>query len=119
MKHFIPLESNPDVFNALMGHLGASKRLRFEDVVSLDEPDLHPLALILVFPTPEDYEAKRAAEDRESGQCGNSEDVFWFKQTINNACGLYAIFHALTNGEAREMIGNSIECHWRFLANKS
>ena len=119
MKHFVPLESNPDVFNALISHLGASKSLRFGDVVSLDEPDLHPLALILVFPTPADYEAKRAAENKECGESKSSEDVLWFKQTINNACGLYAILHALTNGEAREMIGNSIECHWRFLSNSS
>ena len=119
MKHFIPLESNPDVFNELIRHLGASQRLRFEDVVSLDEPDLHPLALILVFPTPEDYEAKRAAENEKSEACGSSQDILWFKKTINNACGLYAILHALTNGEARELIGNSIECHWRFLANEN
>lgn len=105
-KHFIPLESNPDVFNALIGHLGASKRLAFQDVISLDEPELRPLALILVFPTPEDYEVRRAAEHGEHGEWRSGDgNVLWFKQTINNACGLYAILHALTNGEARDMIG--------------
>lgn len=105
-KHFIPLESNPDVFNTLIAHLGASKRLAFQDVVSLDDPDLRPLALILVFPTAEDYEARRAAEYEELGEWGrDDEDVLWYKQTIHNACGLYAILHALTNGETRDMIG--------------
>ncbi|KAK1767900.1 peptidase C12, ubiquitin carboxyl-terminal hydrolase 1 [Phialemonium atrogriseum] len=28
----------------------------------------------------------------------------WFKQTINNACGLYGILHALSNGAARDML---------------
>jgi ubiquitin carboxyl-terminal hydrolase L3 len=110
MKHFIPLESNPDVFNTLIGHLGASKRLTFTDVASLDEPHLHPLALILVFPTPADYEVRRATEHEEYGERGSSgdDDILWLKQTINNACGLYAILHALANGEARHMIGSSI-----------
>lgn len=108
-KHFTPLESNPDVFNPLIDHLGASERLTFIDVVSLEDPDLRPhLALILVFPTPGDYEARRAAEYEEHGEYKNTgnESVLWFKQTINNACGLYAILHALGNGEARGMIGN-------------
>lgn len=110
-KHFIPLESNPDIFNELLSLLGASKKLRFEDVLSLDEPDLlpHPaVALVLVFPTTDDYEAKRAAELQESKSSGHDGDVLWFKQTINNACGLYAILHALTNGEARRVIGELI-----------
>ena len=28
----------------------------------------------------------------------------WFRQSINNACGLYAILHAISNGEARNHI---------------
>lgn len=110
-KHFIPLESNPDVFNPLIDHLGASKHLTFTDVVSLEDPDLRPLALILVFPTPGNYEARRAAEYEEDGEYKNSgsEDILWLKQTINNACGRYAILHALANGEARAMIGKSFK----------
>ncbi|KAI5861922.1 ubiquitin carboxyl-terminal hydrolase, family 1 [Durotheca rogersii] len=109
-KHFIPLESNPDVFNNLISLLGASQSLVFEDVLSLDEPDLlpHPaVALILVFPTTSNYEARKVAEDAARGEYNSSEDhedVLWFKQTINNACGLYGILHALANGEARGVI---------------
>lgn len=116
-KHFIPLESNPDVFNQLIRLLGAPDSLVFEDVFTLDEPEFlpHPaLALILIFPTAENYEEQRAAEDtsredRNSSRPG--EEVVWFKQTINNACGLYAILHALSNGEARGLIGNNKALH--------
>lgn len=50
---------------------------------------------------------------RESGSGGEGgegekgeeeEPVMWFRQTINNACGLYAILHAISNGEARKYI---------------
>lgn len=32
------------------------------------------------------------------------EPVMWFRQSINNACGLYAILHAISNGESRNFI---------------
>jgi hypothetical protein len=39
----------------------------------------------------------------------------WFKQTINNACGLYSILHAVCNGEARKYIrkSNVLNSHFR------
>lgn len=109
-KHFIPLESDPDVFNELINLLGVSPSLRFEDVLSLDGPHLlpgPPLALILVLPTTEGYERRKYVEDAAHGEIsrGNDEDIVWYKQTINNACGLYAILHALSNGVARDVPG--------------
>ncbi len=101
-KHFIPLESNPDVFTQLTHELGVSPTLRFQDVLTLDEPALFPrpaLALILIFPTSETYETQISKEEAT-----DEEDVVWFKQTINNACGLYAILHAVCNGDARNFI---------------
>ena len=65
-------------------------------------------ALILVFPTTEIYESRVAGEDatlEHYAGCGVDEDVMFFKQTINNACGLYAILHAICNGTARKEIG--------------
>ncbi|SPO03591.1 related to ubiquitin carboxyl-terminal hydrolase isozyme L3 [Cephalotrichum gorgonifer] len=109
-KHFIPLESDPEIFNQLIYHLGAPRSLAFRDVLSLDEPDLMPhpaIALILILPTTESYEATKAieyaAQEEYQGK-GEDEDVMWFKQTIQNACGLYGILHALCNGEARSRI---------------
>jgi ubiquitin carboxyl-terminal hydrolase L3 len=113
-KHFIPLESNPEVFNNLIHRLGVSKSLEFQDVLSLDDPDLLAFlprpahALILVFPTTEAYDERHAADDaklelHESNQTDG--DIIFFKQTINNACGLYAILHAVCNGETRTKLG--------------
>ena len=112
-KHFIPLESNPDLFTQLIHILGVSSNLVFQDVLSLDSDMLalipRPvLALILVFPTSEVYEKEKAIEEftkEDYKGRGETEDVTWFKQTINNACGFYGILHAICNGEAREMIG--------------
>ncbi|KAH7067166.1 hypothetical protein FB567DRAFT_458180 [Paraphoma chrysanthemicola] len=113
-KHFIPLESNPEVFTELLHKLGVSPALEFQDVLSLDDPELlaflpRPvLALILVFPTTSSYDNKVYEEDAERQPYSASHDdgdVVFFKQTINNACGLYAILHAICNSEARSELG--------------
>ena len=110
-KHFVPLESNPDVFTRLAHDLGASSVLRFQDVPTLEEPALFPrpaIALILIFPTSTSYEAQRAKEEADDVKSPKERidmvNVVWFKQTINNACGLYAILHAVCNGPARKYI---------------
>jgi len=115
-KHYIPLESSPDVFTPLIHNIGVPS-LSFYDILSVDESDENELlngiprpalALILVFPTTETYEKDivEAEANREVYTAsGESEDVVWFKQTIGNACGLYGILHALCNGEARKHIG--------------
>ncbi|KAJ7591548.1 ubiquitin carboxyl-terminal hydrolase [Mycena floridula] len=111
-KHYLPLESNPEVFTHLIRKLGVDA-LEFQDVFSIDEPDLlamitRPvLALVLVFPTSEAYEKFTADEEASRTEytgSGADEEVFYFKQTIGNACGLYAILHALSNGPARDLI---------------
>lgn len=114
-KAFVPLESNPEVFTELAHSLGLSKSLAFHDVFSIDEPELlafvpRPVyALILVFPVSEAYEKYRKEEDSKKPEdyylsiAGTSEeDALWFKQTIRNACGTYAILHALTNGVSKD-----------------
>jgi ubiquitin carboxyl-terminal hydrolase L3 len=70
-KHFIPLEFNPELFTQLMHQLGGGPSLTFEDVFSLDSPDLlafieRPVhALVLTFPTTRLYEEyKRTEEDK-------------------------------------------------------
>ncbi|KAJ8107500.1 hypothetical protein OPT61_g8824 [Boeremia exigua] len=113
-KHFIPLESNPDVFTELIHNLGISTSLSFQDVLSLDDPELlgflpRPVhALILVFPTTEAYDRRVEDEDAAVQDCldgADEEGVVFFRQTINNACGLYAILHAVCNSDARGSYG--------------
>lgn len=114
-KTFIPLESNPEIFTSLAHNLGASSSLKFTEVYSLDERPSNGevLAYILVFPTSEDYEDNREREGgKEGGRSGKEEgekegggeDVIWLRQTIHNACGLYALLHACCNGRARRSI---------------
>ena len=112
-KHYTPLESNPALFTSLVHTIGVSSALEFHDVLSLDDDLLAlvprpTLALILVFPTSSDYETDIASKDKdiiEYTKSGGKEDVVWYKQTINNACGLYGILHAVSNGAARDFIG--------------
>jgi ubiquitin carboxyl-terminal hydrolase L3 len=112
-KHYIPLESNPMVFTQLIHKLGVSTSLAFHDVLSIDDPDLlafiprPALALVLVFPTSaayEEYKAKEEISRDDYISSGEDERVMWYKQTINNACGLYGILHAVSNGDAGDII---------------
>ncbi|EMD69490.1 hypothetical protein GGP41_001348 [Bipolaris sorokiniana] len=112
-KHFIPLESSPEIFTELAHNLGLPASLEFHDVLSLDDPELlgmlpRPVyGLILILPTTEAYEKRVQDEDikLESLQGAKQNgDVVFFTQTINNACGLYAILHAVCNGPVRERI---------------
>ena len=104
--HFVPLESDPDIFNFLLHSLRANAKLIFKEVYTLDEPDIlpHPaLALILIFPTSNAYESRKTLEEASTTE--HLRNVVWFKQTINNACGLYAVLHAVCNGDGKSFIG--------------
>ncbi|KAF1955059.1 ubiquitin C-terminal hydrolase L3 [Byssothecium circinans] len=117
-KHFIPLESNPEVFTELIHKLGATN-LHFEDVFTLDDIQLlqnllgtvH--AFILVIPTTQAYEKDVEEQEKNvdeydlSGEKEEEAGVVFFKQTINNACGWYAVLHGLCNGSARELVGTN------------
>lgn len=100
--------------NNLMHKLGLSQKLAFQDVFSIDDPDLlgfvpRPAhALLLIFPISENYENGRATEDaavEAYDGCGPDEPVIWYKQTIGNACGLIALLHAVSNGYPLSQIG--------------
>ena len=39
-KHYIPLESDPEIFTSLIHDLGFSEAVAFEDVLTLDDPEL-------------------------------------------------------------------------------
>jgi ubiquitin carboxyl-terminal hydrolase L3 len=108
-KHFIPLESDPVIFSQLIHSLGIEENLEFVDIYSLDDESLlllpRPvLALIVIFP---DDDITKSAITGFEKNCLTSEGrnkVVWAKQTINNACGFYAVLHSVCNGTAQNFI---------------
>src|SRR5258708_7584313 len=120
-KHFIPMENDPEAFTKLAHALGVSSSLEFVDafledrnIVTFTEgKPVH--ALLLIFPTNEIYE-KEKAEGETTRQVytvsGANEPVVWFKQTINNACGLYAILHSVANGRVSRSISTITSPSW-------
>ncbi|KAH8901367.1 cysteine proteinase, partial [Thozetella sp. PMI_491] len=119
-KSFKPLENNPVAMTSLANRLGLSESLMFEDVYSIDDPDLlgavpRPCyGLILVFPINEAYEQFRVEEDNlfeDYHDFGENEEVIWFKQTIGTACGMIALLHCLANGDSPSFIrsGSDLE----------
>ncbi|KAF9522887.1 hypothetical protein CPB83DRAFT_863841 [Crepidotus variabilis] len=106
LGRWIPLESNPDVFNSWAQKVGVlTKRAYFVDIYALDEEMLaivpKPVkAVILLFPIEETGEAERKVEDERIKSEGNAkidDTIFWVKQTISNACGTIGLIHALAN----------------------
>ncbi|KAF6760154.1 ubiquitin C-terminal hydrolase L3 [Ephemerocybe angulata] len=109
-KYYIPLESDPEIFTGLVRNLGV-EGFEFQDIMSLDPEMLEfvprpVLALILVYPLEDDDTTQEEAEKDKPMYDGKGEDepVVWFAQTIGNACGLYAILHALSNAIDRSKI---------------
>jgi len=96
-QRWIPLESNPKVINKYVHNLGVDSSWNFVDVYGL-EPDLLAMvprpvaALVLLFP------------DTKLDMIGDLQtdfptDLYYTKQTIDNACGTVAIVHALANNK--------------------
>lgn len=115
-KVFIPLENNPEVFTSLVHDLGLSPTMGFYDVYSINEPSLLSMvprpahALIFITPAPMYYAVRgedgipQADDTFTYDKSGEQEPVLWFRQTIGNACGLYALIHAVANGEGRKFV---------------
>jgi ubiquitin carboxyl-terminal hydrolase L3 len=107
-KHFIPLESDPAIFTSLMHELGVPKSFKFIDIWSLEANQLHNIrsktqnpieGLILILPDCPAYAEQTMEHSIPQG------DTIWLQQTINNACGLYAILHCVCNILATKEIG--------------
>ncbi|KAG2113527.1 uncharacterized protein F5147DRAFT_681422 [Suillus discolor] len=104
-SRWIPLESNPDVFNSWAINAGLASKAQFEDIYGLD-PELLGMvsegvkAVTLLFPCSGTIATKRKEEDEKiaaQGQYPIDPTIFWMKQTIVNACGTMGLLHALIN----------------------
>lgn len=103
---WIPLESNPNVFNDWAYAAGLVRsQAHFEDIYGLDDALLDMVtpgaqAVCLCFPYKEAIKDEYREEDakfKEVGQESVDPTIFWMKQTIPNACGTMALIHALAN----------------------
>ncbi|SJL11889.1 uncharacterized protein ARMOST_15303 [Armillaria ostoyae] len=106
LKHFPPLESDPEIFNELLYRLGVDTNLKFIDILSLDiDPDVPRPALALIFICP--YNLPRKSDEEVLERVAKSPfdpRVFWVPQSIRDACGLYAILHSVCNSDTRKYI---------------
>lgn len=101
---WLPLESNPDVMNNFLEHLGVPSVYGISDIVSLDDELLQlvpspVLAVLLLFPVSDKYEeyCKTQEEIASSGDQAVDPKVYFMFQTIRNACGTVALIHAVAN----------------------
>lgn len=105
-KHWIPLESNPEVLTKFGHALGISPLLSFSDVWGLDLLDMVPApryAVLLLFPLTEKIESAAASIADEEYETDATKQPFFCKQTIGNACGTIALLHAAINSAKPEV----------------
>jgi ubiquitin carboxyl-terminal hydrolase L3 len=104
-KCWLPLESNPDLMTSYIHKLGVDENFVFHEVYGLD-PDLLMMvpepcfAVLLLFPitdASEKHRIEQQQEIEEKGQAAKSDDVYWMKQIIGNACGTIGLLHAICN----------------------
>ncbi|KAJ1794085.1 Ubiquitin carboxyl-terminal hydrolase isozyme L3 [Coemansia sp. RSA 2399] len=108
--YWVPLESSPDAMNKVIRQMGVGASAAFSDVFGFDDELLEMVpqpvhALVFLFPLTDKFEDPRKQEALSS-ENKVSPNVWFMKQTIGNACGTMAIFHALGNNQKTLPIGN-------------
>jgi ubiquitin carboxyl-terminal hydrolase L3 len=105
-KRWFPLESNPEIMNRYIRNLGVEGDYEFTDVFGLDDDLLlmvpQPvLAILLLYPITKENESAHFKKDQEIATNGQtlSNDVYFLKQTVGNACGTVGIIHAIANNK--------------------
>lgn len=100
-KRWFPLESNPEVMNTYANKLGLdTSSFSFQDVLSIEDWALEMLprpvvGILLLFPISSSSEAHRRLEEEIPQTV--SENVYYMKQTVGNACGTVGILHCIAN----------------------
>ncbi|SCU93053.1 LADA_0G01090g1_1 [Lachancea dasiensis] len=112
-RSVVPLESNPEVFTQFAHQLGLSTRYAFHDIYSLTEPDLmaflpRPMAaIVLLFPLNDLFESLKSSDN--GNNAADTLNPIWLKQTVRNACGLYALLHSIANNQDLLQIDSKLE----------
>jgi len=114
---WLPLESNPEVMNKYISNLGVeSKDWKYFDVYGLD-PELlmmvpqPAVALLLLFPITDNYRQFCEAELKrfETEPQTVTENIYFMKQTVGNACGTVGIIHSLANNTDSIKVGGTLK----------
>jgi len=103
-KHWVPLESNPDLINKYLGQLGLPPHWTVSEIFGLDESLLamvpQPVrAVILCYPITANSEAFNESQSQAltTENSDSSNSPFYVKQTVGNACGTIALIHSVLN----------------------
>ncbi|KAK8916319.1 hypothetical protein KSP39_PZI022692 [Platanthera zijinensis] len=105
-KRWVPLEANPDVMNQFIWGLGIPENeLEFNDVYGLDEELLEMvpkpvLAVLFLFPYSSLADTEREEVKEQVLEVSKQElleNLYFLKQTVDNACGTIGILHAIGN----------------------
>ena len=112
MRHYAkacpPWEGDPDVFTKTAQAWGLSKRLQLVYAIEEIPPDTK--AAVLIYYTSQNYEVEKEKEEKSSkiksyAEAPLFDNVIWFEQKIDNACGAYAMVHAILNGCSEDDFG--------------
>ncbi|KAI7898598.1 uncharacterized protein BX663DRAFT_524039 [Cokeromyces recurvatus] len=111
IKRWVPLEANPEIWNKIIHKCGVDSSYNYVDVYGF-EPELLAMiptpveAMIFLFPITEAYEKFKSEEEAHIIKCEQSisPDVIFFKQTIENACGMIALLHSVASNDD-EIVG--------------
>ncbi|XP_054755122.2 ubiquitin carboxyl-terminal hydrolase isozyme L3-like isoform X1 [Lytechinus pictus] len=117
--HWVALESNPEVMSKYMHTIGMSKDWFFSDVYGLSDELLMMVppsaaAVILCFPYGDKYKnfAKEEQEKIEKDGQTLSDNVYFMKQTIRNACGTIGVLHAVLNCKDKIPIADALNAFY-------
>jgi ubiquitin carboxyl-terminal hydrolase L3 len=112
---WIPLESNPAVMNKFLHNLGVSNDWEICDVFGLGPDELaivpRPVAsVILLFPYNEAYQKRKQDEELNLKDKGQqvSDDIYFIKQFVHNACGTMALIHSVANNRDKVVLNDGI-----------
>jgi ubiquitin carboxyl-terminal hydrolase L3 len=101
---WLPLESNPEMFDAFGKRVGLPDDWGFFDVLGLDDELLEMIpkpcaAFILLFPCIPEVMARRPAPPPEAGDPSLVNEMYFLSQhaAAGNACGTFAALHAIIN----------------------
>ena len=100
------IESDPGVFTEMISKFGV-KECQFEEIISLDEGTLSQLGKIhgLVFL----FRWRKSDYKDDERECSKESDVYFAKQTVQNACATQAILNILMNCKDTVDIGDMLK----------